>query len=131
LETKEEISKDILIMKSVPHDWLLPKCCAIVHHSGAGTCAAVLRSGIPSVPMPIYLDQPFGSNLIHKLGVAAEPIQFQKVNADILCKRLNDVLTSEPMKAKAKQVAQELKVDGVQRTIKLLDTIVAKYNSKA
>jgi sterol 3beta-glucosyltransferase len=30
-----------------PHDWLLPLCCAVVHHGGAGTTAAGLRYGLP------------------------------------------------------------------------------------
>jgi len=46
----KEIPAEILLIKSVPHDWLLPKCEVIVHHCGVGTCAAVLRSGVPSVP---------------------------------------------------------------------------------
>ena len=31
-----------------PHDWLLPQCCGVVHHGGAGTVAAGLRHGLPT-----------------------------------------------------------------------------------
>ena len=34
---------------SLPHEWLFPQCACAVHHGGAGTVAAVLRSGIPQV----------------------------------------------------------------------------------
>lgn len=34
-----------------PHDWLLPRCSAVVHHGGAGTVAAGLRFGLPTVCM--------------------------------------------------------------------------------
>ena len=30
----------VLLLDNVPHDWLLPQCCAVVHHGGAGTTAA-------------------------------------------------------------------------------------------
>jgi UDP:flavonoid glycosyltransferase YjiC (YdhE family) len=27
----------VLVVKSTPHDWLLPRCAALVHHCGIGT----------------------------------------------------------------------------------------------
>ena len=33
----------------VPHDWLFPRCAAVVHHAAAGTTATALRAGTPSV----------------------------------------------------------------------------------
>jgi sterol 3beta-glucosyltransferase len=37
----------IFVVKSVPHWWLFPRCCAAVFHGGAGTTAAALKAGIP------------------------------------------------------------------------------------
>eukprot|EP00039_Didymoeca_costata_P027869 m.353515 g.353515 ORF g.353515 m.353515 type:complete len:122 (-) comp65587_c0_seq1:45-410(-) len=37
---------NVFVASSVDHSWLFPKCSAIVHHGGAGTLAAALRSGI-------------------------------------------------------------------------------------
>ena len=34
-----------LLIGAVPHDWLFERCCAVVHHGGAGTTAAGLHSG--------------------------------------------------------------------------------------
>lgn len=42
-----------------PHSWLFPRMAAVVHHAGAGTSAAALRAGVPSVPIPHSGDQPF------------------------------------------------------------------------
>ncbi len=39
------------------HTALLPTCAAAVHHAGAGTVAAVLRAGVPSVACPLHFDQ--------------------------------------------------------------------------
>ena len=39
------------------HAAVLPSCAAAVHHAGAGTVAAVLRAGVPSVACPLHFDQ--------------------------------------------------------------------------
>jgi UDP:flavonoid glycosyltransferase YjiC (YdhE family) len=43
-------------VETVPHSWLLPRVRAAVHHAGAGTSAAALRAGVPSIPVPVTLD---------------------------------------------------------------------------
>lgn len=35
-----DVPDTVLLLDNVPHDWLLPHCCAVVHHGGAGTTAA-------------------------------------------------------------------------------------------
>ena len=34
------LSKNVLVLDAVPHDWLLPHCKFVIHHGGAGTTAA-------------------------------------------------------------------------------------------
>ncbi len=41
----------------VDHAQLFSRCCALVHHGGAGTVAAALRAGLPSVVCPLQFDQ--------------------------------------------------------------------------
>jgi sterol 3beta-glucosyltransferase len=38
----------ILMLDDIPHDWLFPRCKAVIHHGGAGATAGGLRAGIPS-----------------------------------------------------------------------------------
>src|SRR6478752_6428071 len=40
---------DILSIGEAPHDWLLPRVSAVVHHGGAGTTAAAVHHGVPAV----------------------------------------------------------------------------------
>ena len=42
---------------NVPHSMLLPRCCAVVHHGGAGTTAAALTAGTPQLVCPLHFDQ--------------------------------------------------------------------------
>src|SRR5450759_2105712 len=39
-----------------PHDWIFPRCAAIVHHCGAGTTHQAAQSGTPSIPVPFGMD---------------------------------------------------------------------------
>ena len=40
---------NVYLVGHCPHSWLFPKCSAAIHHGGAGTTAAALRAGIPSL----------------------------------------------------------------------------------
>jgi UDP:flavonoid glycosyltransferase YjiC (YdhE family) len=48
----------VFVAEALPHDWLFPRTAAAVHHGGAGTTAAALRAGVPSVVVPFMADQP-------------------------------------------------------------------------
>lgn len=56
---------------SLAHEWLLPRCAAAVHHGGAGTTAASLRAGKPTVVTPVMVDQFFWAQRVNALGVGA------------------------------------------------------------
>jgi len=71
---QESVFEDVFVTGHVPHDWLFPRCAAIVHHCGAGTSHAALASGTPSIPVPFTLDQPFWARRLTGLGVASAPV---------------------------------------------------------
>eukprot|EP00946_MAST-07B_sp_MAST-7B-sp1_P000983 g983.t1 len=56
-------------VESVPHEWVFKKCCAVIHHGGAGTTARVLQAGVPSVIVPILIgtDQPWWADRVEEL----------------------------------------------------------------
>ena len=47
----------LLAAANVPHAALLPHCCAIMHHGGAGTTSAALAAGCPQLVCPLHFDQ--------------------------------------------------------------------------
>ncbi|MGA4837903.1 glycosyltransferase [Streptomyces sp. G45] len=90
----------ILTVGELPHALLFPRMAAVVHHAGAGTTAAGLRAGIPTVPVPVTADQPFWAARLTALGAAPAAVPFAKLTAP----RLADALTravSEPSYASA------------------------------
>ncbi len=48
---------------------LAPRCAALAHHGGIGTCAQALRAGIPQLITPVFFDQPDNAARIEALGV--------------------------------------------------------------
>jgi rhamnosyltransferase subunit B len=62
----------------VPFSRVLPRCAAVVHHGGIGTCAQALAAGIPQIVMPLGFDQPDNAARLERLGVGCwiVPSQF-------------------------------------------------------
>ncbi|KUL42310.1 UDP-glucose--sterol glucosyltransferase, partial [Streptomyces sp. NRRL F-4489] len=82
--TPQTATDDILTLPSeVPHALLLPRVAAAVHHCGAGTTAAVLRAGLPSVPVPFTGDQPFWAARLAALGTATAPLPLTALTKDL------------------------------------------------
>lgn len=65
----DEVGSDVYHVGAVNHSWLLPRCAAAVHHGGAGTTAATLRAGIPTVIYSFTAEQPFWAGRVAALGV--------------------------------------------------------------
>jgi sterol 3beta-glucosyltransferase len=60
----------VFFIRNAPHDLLFRRVAVAVHHGGAGTTAAAVRAGIPSVIVPFYGDQPFWARCLARQGVA-------------------------------------------------------------
>ncbi|XP_010547048.1 PREDICTED: sterol 3-beta-glucosyltransferase UGT80A2-like isoform X2 [Tarenaya hassleriana] len=64
----------VYLLDNVPHDWLFPRCKAVVHHGGAGTTAAGLKAACPTTIVPFFGDQPFWGDRVHARGVGPASI---------------------------------------------------------
>ncbi|MFT4297283.1 MAG: glycosyltransferase [Micropruina sp.] len=116
-------SEDVFVTGFVPHDWLFPRCAAIVHHCGAGTTHAALASGTPSIPVPFTLDQPFWARRLHDLGVASPPLDPRRPDPDAVRAALAHVRTDRVRERAAdlgRQVAAE---DGVRAAVSALEDL--------
>lgn len=96
-----------------PHDWLLPQCCAVVHHGGAGTTAAGLRSGLPTLICPFFGDQFMWGEMVKRAGVGPAPCPVDGLTADLLSQKLEELCKPEVV-ARAAEVARRMALeDGV------------------
>lgn len=82
---------NIYLLQQAPHDWLFPRMAAAVHHGGAGTTAAAVRAGIPSLILPFITEQAFWSVQLEKLGVAAPRLNRNTVTTEQLASGISRV----------------------------------------
>lgn len=110
----ENLPDSILKIESAPHDWLFPRVSAVVHHGGAGTTAAGLRAGRPTVIVPFFGDQPFWGRLVHSLGAGTKPIPRKKLSADQLAVAIKDAVSNPDIIKKAEEIGKKIQQeDGV------------------
>ncbi|WP_413163090.1 glycosyltransferase [Capilliphycus salinus ALCB114379] len=100
----DRIPDNIFMLESAPHAWLFPRMSAVVHHGGAGTTAAGLRAGVPSILIPHANDQFAWGRRVYELGVGAKPIPRKKLTSEKLSAAITSVLTTE--------IQQEAKILG-------------------
>jgi sterol 3beta-glucosyltransferase len=105
------VSDDILGVGDLPHDWLFPQTAAVVHHAGAGTTGAGLRAGVPAIPVPVLVDQPFWADRLHRLGVAPHPLPFHELTADTLTDALRSCLDRSTYRERAAELARRVRAD--------------------
>jgi sterol 3beta-glucosyltransferase len=101
-------SEQVFFVKDVPHHWLFPQMSAIVHHGGAGTTGAALRSGIPSIVVPFGFDQPFWGQRVAALGVGPRPLPHARLTADGLAGAIERALHDTHMRERAAQLGGQI-----------------------
>lgn len=105
---------DILMLDWAPHDWLFPRTAAIVHHGGAGTTAAGLRSGVPQVIVPFFGDQHFWGQRVRELGVGPAPVARRRLTAARLTAALAAAAGDPQVRARAAAAGARIRAeDGV------------------
>lgn len=105
----------------VPHEWLFPRCSVIVSHCGAGTSHEAAASGVPSVPVPISMDQPFWADRLHRLGVAAKPLNPRRPDPGLVRKAVA-LVEAAPVRQRASELAGQLTADpGVRAAARCLE----------
>lgn len=115
-----EPDSSVYLTDPVPHGWLFPQLAATVHHGGAGTSAAALLSGVPTVAVPSWADQPYHAWRLHYLGLGPAPIPMRSLTARRLANQLDELVqgrSAESYRDRAQQVAAaERATNGLART---------------
>jgi sterol 3beta-glucosyltransferase len=121
-------SNTIFPIEAVPHDWLFPRVAAVVHHGGAGSTAAGLRVGKPSLICPFFGDQPFWGKRIAALGIGPTPIPQKRLSVETLTQALQQVATDEAMRQRAETLGAQLRTEeGVKRAVSVIGRLVQPH----
>ncbi|MDX1993825.1 MAG: glycosyltransferase [bacterium] len=117
----DNLPDNVFLLDYAPHTWLFPQMAAIVHHGGAGTTAAGLRAGVPSIIVPIIADQPFWGRRIAELGAGTAPIPHKRLNVENLAEAIHSATSNAPMRQRASELGEKIaSEDGLKNAV---DTI--------
>ncbi len=120
-----DLPQQVFMVDSVPHDWLFPRVAAVVHHGGAGTTAAGLRAGRPTIICPFMADQPFWGKLIYQRGVGPLPIPQGRLTADGLAEAIMTAVHDETMIRRAAELGEKIRAeDGVARAVEIIGATI-------
>jgi UDP:flavonoid glycosyltransferase YjiC (YdhE family) len=119
--TATQLPPHVFAAESIPHDWIFPRVAAVVHHGGAGTSAAVLRAGVPSVVVAWWGDMPFWADCLYRMGVSPLPIMKSRLTADKLANAISSAVNDSGMRARAVSIGERIRSeDGVARALEIL-----------
>ena len=119
----EDALPDIFCTEYIPHQWLFPKGCCVVHHGGAGTTASVCRAKVPSVVVAHHADQPYWGKRLSDLGVAPRHLHRRSLTAERLAKRIQQALETPEMTARAQVLGEQIEAeDGLTTAVDLIES---------
>jgi sterol 3beta-glucosyltransferase len=121
---KSDLPETVFMVGSVPHSWLFSKVAAVVHHGGAGTTAAGLRAGIPSIVIPFFGDQLFWGQRVAKLGVGSKPIPRKQLTVERLARAIQTAVTDQPMIQRAADLGAKIQAEnGIAKAVSIIQEI--------
>lgn len=118
----DELPDTFFKLDYAPHDWLFPHMAAVVHHGGAGTTAAGIRAGCPTLICPIFGDQPFWGKAVYTAGIGAAPIQLKKLTAQNLSAAIKVLVSNGTIKNNAKDLGEKIRAEcGIDTAVRLIE----------
>jgi len=112
---------EIFAAESVDHAAVFPRVAAAVHHGGAGTTAASLRAGLPTVVTPFFGDQHYWGHQVRRLGAGPKPLPKSRLSADRLGRAIDEAVTNPDYRENAQRIGALLAAeDGVGRAVAFL-----------
>jgi sterol 3beta-glucosyltransferase len=119
------LDDDVLTIGDVPHSWLFPRTAAVAHHCGAGTTAAGLRAGVPTIALPAFGDGPFWARRLADLGVSAATIPHRRLTADRLADAMRVATSDHGLQAHAQRLGRRIEgEDGAARVLAVVESLL-------
>jgi sterol 3beta-glucosyltransferase len=116
-------ASDVFYLDAAPHAKLFALVAAVVHHGGAGTTAAGLAAGRPTLICPIGADQPFWGSRVHReLGCGPAPVPLLRLTPALLAARLRALVGDEGYRRNAAELASRIaREDGLARAAEVVE----------
>jgi Glycosyl transferases, related to UDP-glucuronosyltransferase len=118
---------DVFVSGYVPHTWLFARSSLVVHAGGAGTTAAALYAGVPSVVVPHLIDQPLWGALLKDVRCAKHVIHLRSLTTDELSTAITDTIDDRLVHDAACALGEKIRAErGVDVACRLIETRLAE-----
>jgi sterol 3beta-glucosyltransferase len=123
-----KLPDSVFALDKISHDWLFERCSAAVHHGGAGTAAAALKAGLPSVVVPHMIDQKAWGRALHELGAAPAPIPRRKLSAQRLQEAIVQTVTNSSLREHAAALGRRIRAeDGIACAVDVFERHMERF----
>lgn len=103
--------------KEASHQWLFPKCVAILHHGGSGTVATALFAKRPQLISPVMFDQEHWAEVVEWKNLGARLSPASSLTVEELSAKLKlvcSLATAENIELVHREI---IKDDGIKKVI--------------
>jgi sterol 3beta-glucosyltransferase len=115
----------VMTIGDTPHDWLFPHVAAVAHHCGAGTTAAGLRAGVPTIALPAYGDGPFWAARLTALDVVAATINQRRLTVDRLAVAIRTAVSEPQLRDNARRAGARVAAeDGAAKVVSAVESLL-------
>eukprot|EP01119_Soliformovum_irregulare_P004241 TRINITY_DN1524_c0_g1_i1.p1 TRINITY_DN1524_c0_g1~~TRINITY_DN1524_c0_g1_i1.p1 ORF type:complete len:646 (+),score=199.34 TRINITY_DN1524_c0_g1_i1:1073-3010(+) len=123
-----EVPENVYMIDNVPHDWLFPKMAGVVHHGGAGTVAAGLKAGVPTMIVPFFGDQFFWGDRLVELGVGIPYMTVKSMTIPKLVAAFTELASNKDLQTKAAVFGEQIRQqEGTLRAVEAIHRQVHKF----
>jgi hypothetical protein len=116
-EENSLLSENVMVVGAMPHDWLFKNVCGVIHHGGAGTTSAGLRSGNPTFICPFFGDQHFWAEMVNRAGAGPGGCPIGQLTTAILTDAFETLRDPATIANVAKLQEKMVREDGVTAAI--------------
>ena len=106
----------LFVLPAANHDWLFPRCRAVITHGGIGTVAAALRAKTPLIVASIFADQPWWGKRVERRGLGIH-LPFKRWDKQKVVAAIRKTETAE-IQHRVTEIGERMsREDGLQQTI--------------
>jgi rhamnosyltransferase subunit B len=106
----ESMPKEVFHTERAPFFLLFPRCSAVIHHGGIGTCSEALAAGIPQMVVPFGFDQPDNATRLLRLGVG-NYLDVDRMSHIRIAELLKELIQSDAVAEACAHYAEKLRSD--------------------
>ncbi|MEV4439887.1 glycosyltransferase [Streptomyces sp. NPDC049577] len=123
--------EDILTVREVPYDWLLPRMRAAVHAGGVGAHNAALLAGIPQVSVAFHKEQQMWARYLHAAGVTPPPLRQRDLTTEALTDALRQAVSDPALARAADRIGALVRTeDGARTAVRVLERVHSDHSGK-